>query len=384
MLCSLLVVAGCNKKDNQNYKADYPIYSPVKVYGTLTLTEASSLPPGADYMIIPYLDTLRIYQDGAWRNFWPVVTDDDTPTGTTVGNSLLTLTNPSAISFLRVNADNSVTALSATNFKTALSFTATDVGLGNVTNESKATMFNNPAFTGIPTAPTAAPGTNTTQISTTAFVMEAINSDDTEGDVKVSGYTVPNTIAYWNGDDSTLVSDDVVELYADSAVFTEPVFLHDTLYLAYLDIVGLAQGSVWFTNTPTGGVDSAATEPAYIGWEMDDLPTLEEYEADIKMINGHMERRVWYIDYETKELKSQYGWDGLGMMNTQSAYMIYHEITVRWMFEQNKKIAELQKVQIPSDVTNILRELNRLKFVVFALLGLFILSLTFSIIYNRK
>ena len=31
------------------------------------------------------------------------------------------------------------------------------------------------------------------------------------------------------------------------------------------------------------------------------------------------------------------------MMNTQSAYMIYHEITVRWMFEQNKKLAELER-----------------------------------------
>jgi hypothetical protein len=33
-------------------------------------------------------------------------------------------------------------------FKTALSLTASDVGLGNVTNESKATMFTNPTFTG--------------------------------------------------------------------------------------------------------------------------------------------------------------------------------------------------------------------------------------------
>lgn len=43
------------------------------------------------------------------------------------------------------------------------------------------TTFNNkantasPAFTGTPTAPTAATGTNTTQIATTAFVQDAIN-----------------------------------------------------------------------------------------------------------------------------------------------------------------------------------------------------------------
>lgn len=54
--------------------------------------------------------------------------------GTTAGQALFTLTNPSAITFLRINADNTVTALSAANFKTALSLTASDVGLGNVTN----------------------------------------------------------------------------------------------------------------------------------------------------------------------------------------------------------------------------------------------------------
>lgn len=70
---------------------------------------------------------------------------------TTVGTNLFTLTNPSAITYLRLNADNTVSALSLTNFKTALTLTATDVGLGNVTNESKATMLTSPAITGTPT-----------------------------------------------------------------------------------------------------------------------------------------------------------------------------------------------------------------------------------------
>ena len=71
--------------------------------------------------------------------------------GTTVGSNLFTLANPSAVTFPRFNADNTVTALTAANLKTALSLTATDVGLGNVTNESKATMFTSPTFTGHPT-----------------------------------------------------------------------------------------------------------------------------------------------------------------------------------------------------------------------------------------
>ena len=75
--------------------------------------------------------------------------------GTTVGQSLFTLTNPDAIRFLRINADNTATALTAALFKTAISLTATDVSLGNVTNESKTTMFTNPAFTGTATVQTA-------------------------------------------------------------------------------------------------------------------------------------------------------------------------------------------------------------------------------------
>ena len=53
--------------------------------------------------------------------------------------------------------------------------TATMVGLGNVTNESKATMLASPALTGVPTAPTAAANTNTTQVATTAYVQTELS-----------------------------------------------------------------------------------------------------------------------------------------------------------------------------------------------------------------
>ncbi len=56
----------------------------------------------------------------------------------------------------------------------AVTLTAADVSLGNVTNESKATMFTNPALTGTPTAPTGTDGTSSTQIATQAYVETAI------------------------------------------------------------------------------------------------------------------------------------------------------------------------------------------------------------------
>ncbi len=56
----------------------------------------------------------------------------------------------------------------------AVTLSKTDVGLGNVINESKATMLTNAALTGTPTTPTAAKGTNTTQIASTAYVITAL------------------------------------------------------------------------------------------------------------------------------------------------------------------------------------------------------------------
>jgi hypothetical protein len=52
----------------------------------------------------------------------------------------------------------------------AVTLTASDVGLGNVTNESKATMFNNAALTGNSTAVTQSASDSSTKIATTAFV----------------------------------------------------------------------------------------------------------------------------------------------------------------------------------------------------------------------
>lgn len=173
--------------------------------------------------------------------------------------------------------------------------------------------------------------------SGTGLLLDDINTD-------ANGLSIRHFPSTGYGLQITGTTDNILfKVKNDSSIFGNELILKDSLRLNYIDLEGLPAGSVWYTNTSTGAIDSANTEPAYIGWEMEDLPTLEEYEADVKMINGHMERRIWYIDHETKELKSQYGWDGLGMMNTQSAYMIYHEITVRWMFEQNEKLAELER-----------------------------------------
>jgi len=111
---------------------------------------------------------------------------------TTIGQNLVKLTNPSAVTFLRVDATNTVTARSAANFKT-------DLSLNNVTNESKATMFTSAALTSTPTAPTAAAGTNTTQIASTAFVNAEIDYHNAyQIGTTVSTSSLTPTTAYRN------------------------------------------------------------------------------------------------------------------------------------------------------------------------------------------
>jgi hypothetical protein len=64
---------------------------------------------------------------------------------TTVGTNLFTLTNPSAITFLRVNSDNTVSALDATNFRTAI---GAGTGVGNVTSVSGTGTVNGLTLSG--------------------------------------------------------------------------------------------------------------------------------------------------------------------------------------------------------------------------------------------
>ncbi len=53
--------------------------------------------------------------------------------------------------------------------------TPTNIGLGNVANESKATMFTDAALTGNPTAPTQADNDDSTKIATTAYVQREVS-----------------------------------------------------------------------------------------------------------------------------------------------------------------------------------------------------------------
>jgi hypothetical protein len=106
--------------------------SPVTSSGTLALSFASgySLPTTASQTNWDTAYTDRLKWDGGSTGL--VAATGRTSLGaTTVGSNLFTLTNPSAVTFLRVNVDNSVSALDAATFRTAI---GAGTGNGTVTS----------------------------------------------------------------------------------------------------------------------------------------------------------------------------------------------------------------------------------------------------------
>jgi len=83
------------------------------------------------------------------------------------------LTGATVISDLDINITTNTSGLvtDANGSVSTRTLTKSDIGLGNVTNESKSTMFASPTFTGTTVAPTPSADDNSTKIATTAYVQ---------------------------------------------------------------------------------------------------------------------------------------------------------------------------------------------------------------------
>lgn len=107
-------------------------------------------------------------------NFTGYATSLTAPVGTATGQIATT-------AFVMNAVADSVTGVVSYNGRTGLVLSEA----ADVTSVGGA-LLASPAFTGTPTAPTAAPGTNTTQIATTAFVMGAAFLPLTGGTVSIN------------------------------------------------------------------------------------------------------------------------------------------------------------------------------------------------------
>lgn len=133
--------------------------------GVFSFTAGYSIPTTASQTNWDSAYTQRLQWDGGSTNL--VAATGRTSLGaTTVGGNLFTLTNPSAITFPRLNADNTVSALDAATFRTAIG-AGTSSTTGTVTSIATTSPITGGTITGSGTI-----GINASSANTASYVVQ--------------------------------------------------------------------------------------------------------------------------------------------------------------------------------------------------------------------
>jgi hypothetical protein len=150
--------------------------TPITSSGTLavTLTAGYSIPTTSSQTNWDTAYTDRLKWDGGSTGL-TASTGRTSLGATTVGGNLFTLTDPSAVTFVRLNADNTVSALSASDFRTA-------IGAGTSSTTGTVTSVGMTVPTGLSVS-----GTPVTSSGTLAVTLTA-------------GYSIPTTTSQTNWD----------------------------------------------------------------------------------------------------------------------------------------------------------------------------------------
>lgn len=139
--------------------------------GVFSLSSGYLIPTIASYnntnWDIAFTQTLQ--WNGGSTNLVPV-TGRTSLGATTVGSNLFTLANPSAITFIRINADNSISTLDASTFRTAIG-AGTSSNLGTVTSVAAITL----GTTGTDLSSSVVTGTTTPIITLNVPTASATN-----------------------------------------------------------------------------------------------------------------------------------------------------------------------------------------------------------------
>ncbi len=164
---------------NPNYLTDYTVTSgDVTAHeGDITITE-SQISDLGNYATGDNFDA-----DGTFASLRAQgTTKDDVGLGnvanesraTILGGNLTGTINSVAVATVTAGAALGATSNQDSTATIRSGTTAANVGLGNVTNESKATMFASPTFTGTTAAPTPSANDDSTKIATTAYVQQEL------------------------------------------------------------------------------------------------------------------------------------------------------------------------------------------------------------------
>ena len=176
--------------------------SPITSAGTLAVSYSSgySIPTTAKQTQWDTAYSERQQWDGGATNL-VASTGRTSLGGTTVGSNFFTLTNPSAITFTRINADNTVSALDAATFRTAI---GAGTGSGTVTSVAAT------AGTGISVTGSPITSSGTLTITNTAPAPSITNDTATATPV------YPLFAAATSGTPTTLYTSNAKYLYTPS------------------------------------------------------------------------------------------------------------------------------------------------------------------------
>jgi hypothetical protein len=194
------------------------------------------------------------------------------------------------------NVVDTVTYASSLTLGSALSVTSGGTGVTTSTGSTNVVLSASPTLTGTPLAPTAAPGTNTTQIATTAFVQNVAGalgtmSTQNANAVAITGGNVNNTTiggttaavgtfstlntanAAITGGTITGITDLAVAdggtgastLSANAVLLGNGTSALQTVAPSTSGNVLTSNGTTWTSATPTGGIGDGQTWQSVIG-----------------------------------------------------------------------------------------------------------------------
>ena len=153
----------------------------------LNLTGTSG---GAQNLIVPNIEKLYLVNNGC-ADVITVKNSSGTGIAVPAGKSMFVFNTGT-------NVVDAVTHATSLTLGSALPVASGGTGVTSSTGTGSTVLSASPTFTGTPIAPTAAPGTNTTQIATTAFVTAATGtlgtmSTQNASSVAITGGTINGT-----------------------------------------------------------------------------------------------------------------------------------------------------------------------------------------------